>query len=63
MLVRRHGPLIRMYVMRILGAKSEVDDVVQETFITAWAKLPNLERTLLWSGHGVGAAYSWGQPA
>jgi RNA polymerase sigma-70 factor (ECF subfamily) len=44
-LVRRHGPLIRTYVMRILGTKSEVDDVDQETFITAWAKLPILENS------------------
>ena len=59
-LVRRHGPLIRMYIMRILGAKSEVDDVVQETFITSWAKLPNLEnpavvRTRRRRGSFVGA--------
>jgi RNA polymerase sigma-70 factor (ECF subfamily) len=41
-LVRRHGPLMRAYANRVLGANSEVDDVVQETFITAWSKLPEL---------------------
>ena len=42
MLVRRHGPLMRAYARRILGSTDEVDDVVQETFITAWQQLPSL---------------------
>ena len=42
-LVRRHGPLMRAYATRVLGSNSEVDDVVQETFITAWTKLPTLD--------------------
>jgi RNA polymerase sigma-70 factor (ECF subfamily) len=41
-LVRRHGPLMRAYATRLLGSNSESDDVVQETFITAWTKLPTL---------------------
>lgn len=41
-LVRRHGPLMRAYATRLLGSNSEVDDVVQESFITAWEKLPQL---------------------
>ena len=39
-LVRRHGPLMRAYATRILGSNSDSDDVVQETFITAWERLP-----------------------
>ncbi|MDO9395343.1 MAG: RNA polymerase sigma factor [Herbiconiux sp.] len=41
-IVRRHGGLMRAYATRILGSNSEVDDVVQESFITAWRKLPDL---------------------
>ncbi len=42
-LIRRHGPLLRAYARRILSATDEVDDVVQETFITAWQQLPTLD--------------------
>ncbi|TFB86322.1 RNA polymerase sigma factor [Cryobacterium algoricola] len=49
-LVRRHGPLMRAYATRILGSNDEADDVVQETFITAWAKLPTLENPALAKG-------------
>ena len=42
-LVRRHGPLMRAYATRILGSNSDSDDVVQETFITAWERLPELQ--------------------
>ncbi len=42
-LVRRHGPLMRAYAARVLGATDEVDDVVQDAFITAWQQLPELE--------------------
>lgn len=41
-LVRRHGGLMRAYALRILGSNADVDDVVQEAFITAWRKLPDL---------------------
>ncbi len=41
-LVRRHGPMMRAFARRTLGASDEVDDVVQETFITAWQRLPEL---------------------
>ncbi|MFB2555482.1 RNA polymerase sigma factor [Herbiconiux liangxiaofengii] len=41
-LIRRHGGLMRAYANRVLGSNLEVDDVVQETFITAWKKLPEL---------------------
>ncbi len=42
-LVLRYGPLMRGYARRILNATDEVDDVVQEAFITAWRQLPELE--------------------
>ncbi len=42
-LVRRYAPLMLGYARRILGATDEVDDVVQEAFITAWQRLPELE--------------------
>lgn len=41
-LIRRHGPLMRAYVSRIVGSLSEADDVVQEALYTAWRRLPEL---------------------
>jgi RNA polymerase sigma-70 factor (ECF subfamily) len=41
-LVRRHGPIMRAYARRVLGSTSEVDDAVQDTFVTAWQHLPTL---------------------
>ena len=42
-LLRRYGPILRVYARRILGSNDETDDVVQETFITAWQQLPGLQ--------------------
>ena len=42
-LIRRHGALMRAYAARILGSNADVDDVVQDAFITAWDKLPELD--------------------
>ena len=42
-IVRRHGPLMRVYAARVLGSNDEMDDVVQEAFITAWQRLDTLE--------------------
>ena len=42
-LVARYGSLLRAYARRILGSSSDVDDVVQETFIAAWNQLSQLE--------------------
>lgn len=42
-LVRRYGPLMRVYASRILGSTDESDDVVQESFISAWTQLHTLE--------------------
>ncbi|WP_233255685.1 RNA polymerase sigma factor [Naasia lichenicola] len=41
-LIRRYGPYMRAYSTRVLGSTDEVDDVVQESFITAWQQLPQL---------------------
>jgi RNA polymerase sigma-70 factor (ECF subfamily) len=41
-LVHRHGPLMRAYTSRIVGSRTEADDVVQEAFIIAWRQLHTL---------------------
>ncbi|WP_241979388.1 MULTISPECIES: RNA polymerase sigma factor [Cryobacterium] len=46
-LVRRYGPLVRAHATRILGSSHDADDVVQDTFITAWAKLSTLKDSAL----------------
>lgn len=43
LLVRRHGPRMRAYAIRMLGSTDESDDVVQEAFLTLWQKLPTLD--------------------
>lgn len=42
-LVRRYAPMMRGYARRILPGSADVDDVVQDAFITAWDQIPNLE--------------------
>jgi len=41
--VRRHGALVAAYAARIVSP-GDVDDVVQDTFISAWQDLPSLEK-------------------
>ena len=41
-LVRRYTPMMRAYSRRILNGGTEVDDVVQDAFVTAWQRLPEL---------------------
>lgn len=43
MLVRRYTPMMRAYTQRMMNASSEVDDIVQEAFVTAWQRLPELD--------------------
>ena len=50
-LVRRYGGLMRVYARSILGSNDEVDDVVQESFVTAWQQLESL--------NDPGAIRSW----
>lgn len=42
-LVHRYAPLLRAYARRLLPGSADIDDVVQDTFITAWEALPTLE--------------------
>lgn len=42
-LIRRYTPLLRAYARRTLGSTDELDDVVQETFITAWDRMDRLD--------------------
>ncbi|WP_341975771.1 RNA polymerase sigma factor [Microbacterium sp. LTA6] len=42
-LVRRYTPMMRAYAQRMLNASADVDDIVQEAFVTAWQRLPELE--------------------
>lgn len=43
-LVRRHGPFLRAYAARLLGAaRADADDCVQEALIAAWHALPELQ--------------------
>lgn len=50
-LVRRYSGLMRVYARSILGSNDEVDDVVQESFVTAWQQLESL--------NDPGAVKSW----
>ena len=43
-LVRRYAPMLRAYARRIMGSSAAVDDIVQEAFVTAWQRLPELEQ-------------------
>ncbi|GAA2932523.1 RNA polymerase sigma factor [Microbacterium luteolum] len=42
-LVRRYTPMMRAYTRRMLNASADVDDVVQEAFVTAWQRFSELE--------------------
>ncbi len=42
-LVRRYTPMMRAYARRLLNGTADVDDVVQDAFVTAWEQLPGLE--------------------
>lgn len=42
-LVRRYTPMMRSYARRILHAGSDADDVLQDAFIVAWQRLPDLD--------------------
>ncbi|MFD0428047.1 RNA polymerase sigma factor [Streptomyces zhihengii] len=39
-LVRRHAPALVRLATRLLGNRAEAEDAVQESFISAWRKLP-----------------------
>ncbi|MEX0153806.1 RNA polymerase sigma factor [Microbacterium sp. LMI1-1-1.1] len=41
-LVRRHLPLLRVLITRIVGSSTDADDVVQESFVIAWREMSQL---------------------
>ncbi|OUD88368.1 RNA polymerase sigma factor CnrH [Clavibacter michiganensis subsp. michiganensis] len=43
-LVRRHAPYMRAFAIRLTGSRADADDAVQEALITAWDRLPTLEK-------------------
>lgn len=42
-LVRRYTPMMRAYARRMLSTNADVDDVVQDAFVTAWQRLTELD--------------------
>ncbi len=42
-LVRRYTPMMRAYTQRMLNGSAEVDDTVQEAFVTAWQRFGELD--------------------
>ena len=42
-IARRHGPLMRVYAAKLLGSEIESDDIVQESFLTGWRHITELE--------------------
>jgi RNA polymerase sigma-70 factor (ECF subfamily) len=43
-LVLRYGPVMRGYARRMLNGGEDVDDVVQDALVSAWQRLPDLEK-------------------
>lgn len=41
-LVRRHGPYLRAFAIRLMGGSADADDAVQDALITAWDRLDSL---------------------
>ncbi|WP_067250710.1 RNA polymerase sigma factor [Microbacterium resistens] len=41
-LVRRFAPRMRAYTRRLMGSTADVDDIVQEAFVTAWQRMDEL---------------------
>ncbi|MEU6822682.1 sigma-70 family RNA polymerase sigma factor [Streptomyces atriruber] len=43
-LVRRHAPALLRLATRLLGSRTEAEDAVQESFVSAWRKVPEFRR-------------------
>ncbi|MGW7349990.1 RNA polymerase sigma factor [Streptomyces sp. NPDC054784] len=39
-LVRRHGPVLLQLAHRLLGNRADAEDAVQDSFVSAWRRLP-----------------------
>lgn len=42
-IVRRHGPYLKAFATRLAGSAADADDALQESLITAWNRLPELQ--------------------
>ena len=42
-LVRRHGPFLRAFAIRLTGSPADADDVVQDSLIIVWNQLGSLQ--------------------
>ena len=42
-LVRRHGPYLRAFAIRLTGSVADADDVLQDALITVWNQLHSLQ--------------------
>nr|WP_237527607.1 MULTISPECIES: sigma-70 family RNA polymerase sigma factor [unclassified Streptomyces] len=43
-LVRRHAPGLLRLATRLLGSRTEAEDAVQDSFVSAWRKVPEFRR-------------------
>lgn len=43
-LMHRHAPMALRLATRLLGSRPEAEDAVQESFVSAWRKLPEFRR-------------------
>ncbi|GAA3118026.1 RNA polymerase sigma factor [Streptomyces rectiviolaceus] len=43
-LVHRHAPMALRLATRLLGSRPEAEDAVQDSFVSAWRKLPEFRR-------------------
>ncbi|MCF3121001.1 sigma-70 family RNA polymerase sigma factor [Streptomyces arenae] len=43
-LVQRHAPGLLRLATRLLGSRTEAEDAVQESFVSAWRKMPEFRR-------------------
>ncbi len=44
-LVREHSPMLNTYLRAALRDPSAIDDIFQETFLTAWRRIDSFDRT------------------
>ncbi len=49
-LIRRYGPLMRAYAVRLLGDSGDADDAVQDAYVTAWQQLGSLQDGRVFKG-------------